>query len=259
MERAGGIGTFHVLFYFAISAGCNNLRAFLNHMIPFLIQKQVYKCQLVDDVAGVLPALDVIAHDEICTQENICAGDARILSWAVDFSNDRSLHNWVEQLDLMCEPEWKGGLLGTAFYFSWCLALLVIPRLADKIGRKWLFLVSRLVECVLFLATLCIRSYWGMFALLCALGVAAAGRINVGTVFMTEWCQRKHQTKVHMLSQTGLSITLLSCVIFYWVVSDETMYVSGFGYVLCLVTTGLAFVVPESPRLLVAQGKTAEV
>lgn len=91
MERAGGISTFHVLFYFAISAGCNNVRAFLNHMIPFLIQKQVYKCQLVDDAV-----VEVDAHDEICTQENICAGDARIHSWAVDYDNNRSLHNWVQ-------------------------------------------------------------------------------------------------------------------------------------------------------------------
>ena len=48
LERAGGVSTFHVMFYFAISAGVNNMRAFLNYMIPFLIQKQVYKCTLIE-------------------------------------------------------------------------------------------------------------------------------------------------------------------------------------------------------------------
>ena len=48
LERAGGVSTFHVMVYFAISAGVNNMRAFLNYMIPFLIQKQVYKCTLIE-------------------------------------------------------------------------------------------------------------------------------------------------------------------------------------------------------------------
>ena len=92
----------------------------------------------------------------------------------------------------MCEPDWKGGFIGTAFYFSWCLGLLYVPRQADKVGRKWLYLGSHLIECFLFLATLFIEDYWVMVGLLAALGVAAAGRLNVGTVYMTEWFPRKH-------------------------------------------------------------------
>ena len=78
------------MFYFAISAGVNNIRAFLNHMIPFLIQKQVYKCTLIE-------GLDEDLEEKlICTQENICASDERILAWEIDYSNDRSLNNWVQ-------------------------------------------------------------------------------------------------------------------------------------------------------------------
>ena len=43
----------------------------------------------------------------------------------------------------MCEPDWKGGFIGSAFYFFWCLSLLYVPRQADKVGRRWLFLSSR--------------------------------------------------------------------------------------------------------------------
>ena len=80
----------------------------------------------------------------------------------------------------MCEPEEKGGAIGTAFYFSWCLALLIVPRQADKIGRKWLYLGSRLAECALFFGTLLANDYWLMFVLVASLGVSAAGRLNVG-------------------------------------------------------------------------------
>ena len=93
IKRAGGIGWFHILFYVAISTGCNNIRAFLNHMIPFLIQKQIYKCDLIGELTSDEGDESI---SSICTQENICAGDARILAWEIDYSNDRSLNNWVQ-------------------------------------------------------------------------------------------------------------------------------------------------------------------
>ena len=37
LERAGGIGLFHVLFYLAIGSGANCIRSFVNYLIPFQI------------------------------------------------------------------------------------------------------------------------------------------------------------------------------------------------------------------------------
>ena len=70
-------------------------------------------------------------EDQICTVENICGNHPDIESWSIDYSNERSLDNWVQQLDLMCESDWKGGFLGSAFYFFWCLSLLFVARKAD--------------------------------------------------------------------------------------------------------------------------------
>lgn len=39
IERAGGISTFHIVFYLAIGCGSNCIRAFMNYLIPFQIQK----------------------------------------------------------------------------------------------------------------------------------------------------------------------------------------------------------------------------
>ena len=76
-----------VLVYVVVGMGISSTSYFFNQ-IPFLIQKQVYTCQLID------PAMiDDVA--EICTAENICAEDPRILSSAVDYSNEVSLDNWI--------------------------------------------------------------------------------------------------------------------------------------------------------------------
>ena len=160
---------------------------------------------------------------------------------------------------MMCEAEWKGGFLGSASYFFCGLALLFIPRQADKVGRKWLFLGSRLIECVLFVGTLITSNYWVMVFLVSALGVAAAGRLNVGSVYLSEWCPRKYQTLVHIFSLSGLCTTIASYVLFYWLVSSDTRYVSALGCFICILTTILAFFVPESPRFLVAKGRASDV
>lgn len=204
------MGAFHALHYLAVGSGSNSVRAFLNHLIPFLIQHQVYSCTFNDDTSD---------HG-VCTRENICAGDGRIATWEVDYGNERSLDNWQQQLDLMCEPDWKGGFMGSAFYFFWCLSLMVVPRQADKIGRRWLFLGSRIAECFLFVASLFVRDYWVMVAILVGFGICAAGRINVGTVFLTEWLPRKNQTAVHVVHHSGQAIVYVSYTAFFWLISN---------------------------------------
>ena len=37
LVRAGGLGTFHIMFYLAVGTGANTIRAYISHMIPFLI------------------------------------------------------------------------------------------------------------------------------------------------------------------------------------------------------------------------------
>ena len=159
----------------------------------------------------------------------------------------------------MCEPDWKGGFIGSAFYFFWCLSLLYVPRQADKVGRRWLFLGSRFAECLLFVGTLLTTSYWVMVGLLICFGVAAAGRINVGTVYLTEWLPRKNQTMVHVIHHSGQSLSYILYTLFFWHFSSETIYVSAFGCTVCILTTIAACFIPESPRLLCAKGRVHEL
>ena len=98
-----------------------------------------------------------------------------------------------------------------------------------------------------------------MVGIAASMGVAAAGRLNVGSVYLTEWCPRKNQTAVHILNLTGMAIIILSYIIFYWLISNETQYVLVVGCIVCIITAILAFFVPESPRFLVAKGKATEV
>ena len=47
-------------------------------------------------------------------------------------------------------------------------------------------------------------------------------------------------------------------MVFYWLLNNETWYVSALGFTISIVTAILAFFIPESPRLLVAKGRAAD-
>ena len=252
LKRAGGIRFFHVIVYVALGMGANVIRSFFVHFIPFLIQKQVYTCEFSE------AALSAGATDGICTRENICDGDERILSWEIDYSDNRSLHNWQQQLDLMCEPDWKAGLLGTVLYIFWCISLLIVPRQADRFGRRYLFLVSRLIETGLYLAVLLVTEYWTMLGLMIALGLCAAGRVNVGTVYVTEWFPRKNHTALHMLFAGEVALGYIGFALYFWFWGNDTMNVSILAYTLGAISVLLTLIVPESPRLLAAKGRVDE-
>ena len=153
--------------------------------MPFYIQKQVYQCTLIEGTA-----------DDICTRVNICANDPSILSWEIDYSDSRSLHNWQQKLDLMCEPDWKAALLGTAFCLPWCFVLLVVPKLADKWGRKWIYIGSRITDCFLYAVVLFTKDYYVMICAIAGFGLCAGGLVNVGTVFLGEWFHTRSQTMI---------------------------------------------------------------
>ena len=99
----------------------------------------------------------------------------------------------------MCEPNWKASFLGSTFYFCWSVSLLFVPKLADKFGRRWIYLVSRLIETGLYIASMAISDYWGMLGVMSVFGLAASGRLNVQAVYIQEWVPRKNQTLMTVL------------------------------------------------------------
>ena len=93
ISSAGGISTFHVIVYLALGTGSNSMRNYINHLLPFLIQQQVYACQFSPDVADFLTDRE---KTELCSRQNICDQDPRIIDWEIDYTNTLSLANLIQ-------------------------------------------------------------------------------------------------------------------------------------------------------------------
>ena len=91
----------------------------------------------------------------------------------------------------MCEPTWKASALGSAFTVSMCLTLLFTPKFADKFGRKWIFFVTRIFDCIFLTILMASEDYYLTLICLIGLGALSPSRTNVGVVYLNEWFPRR--------------------------------------------------------------------
>ena len=80
-----------------------------------------------------------------CNKEEICNDN---LPYKPDKSEPEYLDNWVEKFNMLCETKAKVGMLGSAFFLGALISLLVIPRWADKYGRKGPFLATMILTLI---------------------------------------------------------------------------------------------------------------
>ena len=125
-------------------------------------------------------------YESICTPANICAGDSRIISSEIDFTSPKSLHNWWERLDLACEPQWHVGMIGMMFFLGWVFTLPWVPRLADKYGRKYVYLVGMTLNIFVMVGIMFVRSIDTLILLSFLNGCCNSFRVQIGFIFMME-------------------------------------------------------------------------
>lgn len=186
-----------------------------------------------------------------CTAENICADNSQILSHEIDWSDKYSLHNWVEKLDLTCEPGWKIGLIGSMVFVGWVSTLVWLPRISDMYGRKWIFFGGMVADWVLFILIFVTKSLNWMIVVTTIFGMMTTIRVNIGFVYMMEMMPKRKQSFYASLYNTFEGTILLQGTIYFWFISKDWIYFTLFGFALqCWNCIAILFV-PESPRWLI--------
>jgi hypothetical protein len=176
IEDLGGFGKFQLFAYWAVSSGINSA-GFWFYQLGYFMQEPKYSCT-IRGVGG--------DHDSICTSENICAKDNRIISWRVDWDHDNSLQNWHHDFDLMCWPKAQIGLVCSMFWFGWCITLLWMPRLGDVYGRKWIIAYNNLLCLFFYLGVMFAPNIYFLGAIMFLWGFFNSIRTNVNFLYMIE-------------------------------------------------------------------------
>jgi MFS family permease len=108
------------------------------------------------------------------------------IPYRIDYTSPLSLHNWVQQLNLICATETQIGMLGSVFFAGWTISAVIIPTQADKMGRKPVLLLTYIAVVVISIGIIFSSSITLTTIFLFFLGMTANGTCNVSFVLMIE-------------------------------------------------------------------------
>jgi MFS family permease len=88
---------------------------------------------------------------------------------------------------LLCQPGYKIGLIGSLYFAGWSSTILWLPLLADKVGRKWIFLICVALTTIAYGILLLSKSLSLTIAMMFVAGACNSGRVMCGFIFCCEF------------------------------------------------------------------------
>ncbi|CDW86321.1 solute carrier family member 5 [Stylonychia lemnae] len=241
LQKAGGFGRFQIYMsvVFSLSFISGSILAYSS---TYLIQDPAYLCIKT-------PGSDY----ESCTKDEAC----EIGSWKIDWYDPNSLDNWINEFNLNCAPPKKTSLLSSMYYCGYAFGCLFIPRITDKIGRRFPLMLCMIFQFPLYMALLFSKTVELNTALCFFLGVTCVGRYNGCFINISEFVHTNYKNHVSTLLLIQDSITTIF-VAAYYEFSKNWLYLQIFGVAISgLSIIGLWFI-PETPEYLYSYHKFSQ-
>ncbi|KNY14469.1 MFS transporter [Shinella sp. SUS2] len=152
---------------------------------------------------------------------------------------------------------------GTLFFFGMLLGAAGFGRLADRIGRRRVLIVT--VACDALFGTLSVFApdFTILLVLRFLTGVAVGGTLPVDYAMMAEFLPARNRGRWLVMLEGFWAIGTLLVALVAWAVSlagmaDGWRYIFAATAIPALLGIGLRFLVPESPLYLLRLGKIRE-
>jgi MFS family permease len=157
-----------------------------------------------------------------CNHELMCStGGEQPNVIRVDWTSHHSLYNWVDRLNLACEPGWKIGFIGSMYLMGWSAGCLFIPRLGDVYGRRKPFLICSALSVLVYLGLLLSKNIDLTMALYLLLGLSTPGKVNIGYVYLLELVPTAWQTYVGTVLLIGDGSTMIFLSLYLRYISKD--------------------------------------
>ena len=146
------------------------------------------------------------------------------------------------------------------FFFGAFIGSFILPRVADLIGRRPIYLFGLSLYCLTALFHPFSGSIYFTFILIFLGGISESGRYYVGFVYLQELMPpSKWQTYSGLMIFIVHAIAKICYDLYFYKISKNWI---GIGIIsICFVIGALISVIrimPESPRYLFSKGKEAE-
>ena len=115
----------------------------------------------------------------------------------------------MEKLGLTCTKGSVIGLPGSAYFLGLVLASAVTPLISEKVGRKRPYIASLVLQSIAYILIITSNNIYWTIVLYFFVGLAAAGRIEVGLNYMNECLPEKWQPLITTFLCCGDASTMI--------------------------------------------------
>ena len=121
----------------------------------------------------------------------------------MDYTSRKSIRNWITQYGLECASDFELSMVGSSFFIGCFFGSFVLPRQADVIGRKPMFVLGLVLYIISLVGLLVSTNQYMLYALMALAGISETGRYYVAYVYAVEILPKRAQ------DMGGLTIFLL--------------------------------------------------
>jgi MFS family permease len=176
----------------------------------------------------------------------------------VNWERDTSLQNWYEQLNLACESKAKVGFIGSSLFIGWSISAFILPRIADIVGRRPVFMLSMFIQTIAFTGLFLSRSIYVNYAFMFLFGTASVGRCSISFLYLMELLPKAQQILVGTILQVHNSVLVVFGCIYFWKISKNWIWLELYACISGVIAMICTFFMPESPKFLITKNKYDE-
>jgi len=168
-----------------------------------------------------------------------------------DADSGLTLNNWISTMDLYCTESFEMSLIGSMFFLGAFAGSFILPRAADIVGRRPIFLLGvSIYICVVVGLYFCDNLYL-LYFLLFAGGISETGRYYVAYVYVVEMMPKNVQDTAGLYIFMVFGVAMTYIALQFWFLTKD-VYVNNFiALGLALISlVSVTFWLPETPHFL---------
>lgn len=91
------------------------------------------------------------------------------------------------QYDLLCEPKWRIGLIGSLYYAGVMTTIILVAWLSDKYGRKTIVVINYFLFMITVVGVMLAHDITTLYIFMFISGATFGGRVVVSINFVMEF------------------------------------------------------------------------